>query len=871
MMNGAELFTEFRRQRSEKAFADLVGRYGDLVFSVAMRRLSNAALAEEAAQSVFVRLAQSAATFGSEAELIGWLHRTSIHVAVDLWRSETRRRAREEKAASMQGTESNEHASPLAAAVDEALDELSEGDRQTLLLRFFDGCKMRELAEKFGITEDAAKMRVSRSLDRLRERLASKGVQTTSALLAAFLAEQAVTALPAAIAQSILHSGASLTAGTSLLIQLASLFKWKYAAILAGAALVAIIVIKSNSSPVTPAGAQAETKSTPAAPANSVGPAEQALDPATIAANPIQLLENVARARKRIKSGKIAFEHVSELNENSVHGRAETNSVRGEIIFDGPRRRIEQIGYEYAYKAPGEAGEKQAQLIKDKKMSRADAMGAGLLEEFEAHYVSAYDETAILEYYQHGDRYGSAVIRDPSHGSSLVGHFDPRCLGLRSFATGTLESALSLTCGDEVALVGEESVEGIPAWHVRVRCRNTDRNYWVSVAQPDRLLKHAELGDVYASYYSSSRPRDPLPTKVIIQTRHGIQKLDRTAGEYNMSIDPATFTLVGLGIPRGTPVVDERASRSLGYWTGAGFSEEFLPKEEREPTNPGADSPTILEQRTVLESEPETLAGLDAALWIIFNTPDGPAVEKSANAILEHHIQRTNLLALASRLERLRPNCAKQLLTQLLAKNPDPEIRGTACFSLAQTFFDEAKFGADPKATAEAKSYYQRFIRDFFSAGKTAFDKKHKSAKAIEEIERGFLGHDAPAVTATSTAGETLKIGGTQERATLLLFRGLSSGYEAEEYRKIHDKLADRDVSFVSVLSSSGSKNEKIDDYVEASVRDWSIVTNGVALKEAFYVHSWPSIVLIDKNGKIRARGLRGESLEKAIIAATDR
>lgn len=866
MMNGAELLTEFRRLRSERAFADLVRRFGDLVFSVALRRLNNAALAEEAAQTVFLRLAKSAPNIASEPELVAWLHRTTIHVAVDLWRSETRRRAREQKAAAMQSNESIETASPLALAVDEALDELSENDRQTLLMRFFDGRKMRELAEKLGITEDAAKMRVSRSLDRLRERLALKGIHTTSALLAAFLTEQAVTALPAAIAQSILHSTAAVCMGASWVARLATFLKWKYAALVAGLGLAALIFISQ------PVGTtQRVTKLSNTAPNESpsvrtdASLAEPPLDAAMIAADPMQLLERVARARKRIVSGRIAFEHVFELNENSVHGQAETNAIRVEIVFNGPRRRIEQIGYEYAYVGVGEAGEKTAQLIKEKKMSRADAMRAGLVEQFEAHYVSAYDEAAILEYREHGN-HGSAVIRDPRHGSGLVAHFDPRCLGLRSFATGSLESALSLSCADDVTLVGQEDVDGIPAWHIRVRCRDFDRNYWVSVAQPDRLLRHAENGDVYTSSYSAHRPRDPLPVKVVVHTRIGIEKLDRTAGEYNISIDPATFTLAGLGMPRGTSVVDERASRMLGYWTGAGLSEELPPKQE--PDSQDLNSPTLLEQVALLDMEPDTANGLNAAIWILFNTPDGPEVDKAGNAILEHHIQSTNLLTLASRLERLRPRCAKPLLAQILAKNPDPEIRGTACFSLAQTFMDEAEYGANAKATAEAKNYFQRFIREFSTAGKTAFDKKHKSAKAIEKIDRGFIGHDAPIFTAMTTTGETLNTANTGGRAMLILFRSSNSKYEAEEYRKVYDQVADRDVPFVSVFCNTGSKSEKIEDAVEASVSGWLVVPDGRSIFNAFYGDSWPSTVLIDKRGKIRARNLRGGALEKAIIAA---
>jgi peroxiredoxin len=182
---------------------------------------------------------------------------------------------------------------------------------------------------------------------------------------------------------------------------------------------------------------------------------------------------------------------------------------------------------------------------------------------------------------------------------------------------------------------------------------------------------------------------------------------------------------------------------------------------------------------------------------------------------------------------------------------------------------EEAEYGANPKATAEAKNYFNRFIREFSTAGKTAFDKKHKSAAAIEKIDRGFIGHDAPTFTATTTSGEVLNTAETRGRAMLILFRSSSSKYEAEEYRKVYDKVAGRDVTFVSVFTGRASKTNKIEDGVEASVPGWLVIRDGRAIFDAFYGDSWPSTVLIDKRGKIAARALRGEDLEKAIIATT--
>src|SRR6267142_6864856 len=101
-MNGTDLLAEFRATRAEAAFRELVQRYTGLVFSAARRRTGEMTLAQEVTQLVFIRLAKSVPSLRTEAALLAWLHRTTVHVSIDLWRSETRRRAREQLAIAMQ-------------------------------------------------------------------------------------------------------------------------------------------------------------------------------------------------------------------------------------------------------------------------------------------------------------------------------------------------------------------------------------------------------------------------------------------------------------------------------------------------------------------------------------------------------------------------------------------------------------------------------------------------------------------------------------------------------------------------------------------------------------------------------------------------
>src|SRR5262249_45041387 len=149
---------------------------------------------------VFIRLANAPPKLDSEAQLLGWLHRTTVHVSIDLWRSETRRRNREQHAVIMQTDHAEDAAwKEMTPVLDEALDGLSEDDRQVILLRFFDQRTMADLGRVLGITENAAKMRVSRALDRLRGQL-GPAVPCTAALLGTLLFERSVEAAPQALA-----------------------------------------------------------------------------------------------------------------------------------------------------------------------------------------------------------------------------------------------------------------------------------------------------------------------------------------------------------------------------------------------------------------------------------------------------------------------------------------------------------------------------------------------------------------------------------------------------------------------------------------------------------------------------------------------
>ncbi|MBU6399556.1 MAG: sigma-70 family RNA polymerase sigma factor [Verrucomicrobia bacterium] len=235
---------EFVRNGSETAFRQLVGRYLDLVYSTAMRLVGGDwHLAEDVSQAVFVHLARKAGGLSPEVNLGGWLHRDTCFVARTMMRGERRRWSRERQAVEMSALQDHtaENLARLAPVLDEAINELAEDDRRAVLLRFFEQRDFRSVGRELGGSEDAARMRVNRALDKLLGLLKQRGVALSATALGTLLAGEAITAAPAGLATTIAGAalaGTATTVGSTLtLLKSMSLTK---TGILGALALVAV-------------------------------------------------------------------------------------------------------------------------------------------------------------------------------------------------------------------------------------------------------------------------------------------------------------------------------------------------------------------------------------------------------------------------------------------------------------------------------------------------------------------------------------------------------------------------------------------------------------------------------------------------------
>ena len=218
MSEDAELLRQYAQSGSETAFAELVGRHLPLVYAAALRQGNgDEALAKDVAQTVFIDLARKANSLLGRELLAGWLY-TSTRLAASMTvRGDRRRQLREQIAASMQEQttppDSQSDQAELRLVLDEAMSELDAGERNAVLIRFFQGKELKEVGSALGISEDAARMRVTRALANLQTLLKQRGVTITTVALGTALATEAATAVPAGLAAAI-SAAAVLAAAT---------------------------------------------------------------------------------------------------------------------------------------------------------------------------------------------------------------------------------------------------------------------------------------------------------------------------------------------------------------------------------------------------------------------------------------------------------------------------------------------------------------------------------------------------------------------------------------------------------------------------------------------------------------------------------
>jgi RNA polymerase sigma factor (sigma-70 family) len=212
-----ELLEKYARLGDQRAFALVVSEHVDMVYSACLRQVGDKHLAEEVTQAVFVILARKAGTLPDHIVLAAWLHKTARYAALNALKIERRRRIHERKAAEMAMELRNNGPGwvGLEPELDEGIAKLGEADRAAIMLRFFEKRSIAEVGGALGVSEDAAGMRISRALEKLRTFFGRKGVITSTAIIASMMLRHGVQASPAGLQAAIAGHAMTITGATA--------------------------------------------------------------------------------------------------------------------------------------------------------------------------------------------------------------------------------------------------------------------------------------------------------------------------------------------------------------------------------------------------------------------------------------------------------------------------------------------------------------------------------------------------------------------------------------------------------------------------------------------------------------------------------
>ena len=271
-INDIDLMRQYADGNSESAFAELVRRHINFVYSVALRQVGNSPDAQDVTQAVFIILARKIPGLRQRTMLTGWLYETTRFTSRQLLRTRARRQAREQEAymdSIVHSPDTDTVWKQLAPILEDAMARLSEKDRALLALRFFENKSVAETASLLGLNEWTVRKRAERSVEKLRAFFHRRGVVVPTSVLTSAMSANSIHAAPPALAGVIsaaaFTKGAAASASTLTLIKGAlKLMAWSNTKVaistslalilLAGVTTVGIEKVRAyetNSMPVT--------------------------------------------------------------------------------------------------------------------------------------------------------------------------------------------------------------------------------------------------------------------------------------------------------------------------------------------------------------------------------------------------------------------------------------------------------------------------------------------------------------------------------------------------------------------------------------------------------------------------------------------
>jgi len=212
-MDDRTLLKQYVENGSHVAFAKLVDRHLKMVYSTCFRDVNDSALAEDLTQTVFILLARKASGLHKDTPIGGWLFNAARFVSKNAIRQEMRRRVSTENTMRLMEDSAarQQEWDRIEPQLNAGLASLSVLERETVLMRYYDNLSAREIGDALAISEESARKRLSRAIEKLRTYFKGHGASTTSTSLSILLTQNMITRVPESCHIAVLHAVQNLT------------------------------------------------------------------------------------------------------------------------------------------------------------------------------------------------------------------------------------------------------------------------------------------------------------------------------------------------------------------------------------------------------------------------------------------------------------------------------------------------------------------------------------------------------------------------------------------------------------------------------------------------------------------------------------
>ena len=158
------------------AFTNLVEKYQHMVFTISCKILDNKEEAEDAAQESFIKAFKSLSTFNSKSSFSTWLYKIAYNQAIDKLKIMKRKWDFTEIDDDCDATESTNFElenyidnKEIQLILKAGIERLQSNDQLIIMLYYYDGMRLKEIAEILGVEENNIKIKLFRIRNKLSD------------------------------------------------------------------------------------------------------------------------------------------------------------------------------------------------------------------------------------------------------------------------------------------------------------------------------------------------------------------------------------------------------------------------------------------------------------------------------------------------------------------------------------------------------------------------------------------------------------------------------------------------------------------------------------------------------------------------------